>query len=108
LKQENATVILAHPFSLKVGNETLKNELMRLKDMGLDGVEVYYPEHTKEQTRAYEDMCNELGLLLSGGSDFHGSVKPHIKLGKGKGKLNMPYSIVETMKRTRAEQGLWT
>lgn len=108
LKQENATVILAHPFSLKVDNENLKKELMRLKDMGLDGVEVYYPEHTKEQTKAYEDMCNELGLLFSGGSDFHGSVKPHIKLGKGRGRLSIPYSIVETMKKTRAEQGLWT
>ncbi|RQD58421.1 MAG: PHP domain-containing protein [Desulfonatronovibrio sp. MSAO_Bac4] len=108
LKEENATVILAHPFSLKLDSNTLKKELVRFKDLGLDGVEVYYPEHTKEQTRAYEDMCNELGLLLSGGSDFHGSVKPHIKLGKGRGKLSIPYSIVETMKKSRAEQGLWT
>lgn len=108
LKDENATVILAHPFSLKLDSNTLKKELVRFKDLGLDGVEVYYPEHTKEQTRAYEDMCNELGLLLSGGSDFHGSVKPHIKLGKGRGKLSIPYSIVETMKKSRAEQGLWT
>jgi len=108
LKNEQASVFLAHPFSLKLEEDELRRELVRFKDLGLDGVEVFYPEHTKEQTSLYFSLCTELDLLPSGGSDFHGSVKPYIKLGKGRGKLNVPYSLVEAMKIKRAKQGLWT
>ncbi|WP_028574636.1 PHP domain-containing protein [Desulfonatronovibrio hydrogenovorans] len=107
LKKEQATVILAHPFSLKLSPELLRQELVQLKELGLDGVEVFYPEHTREQTRLYLDLCQELDLLPSGGSDFHGTVKPQIKLGKGRGKLDLPYSLLQTMKDRRQEQGLW-
>jgi 3',5'-nucleoside bisphosphate phosphatase len=108
LKNEQATVILAHPFSMSLQENELKKELIRLKDLGLDGVEVFYPEHTKDQTSLYSSLCNELDLLPSGGSDFHGSIKPHIRLGKGTGNLNLPYSLVEAMINRRAEQGFWT
>ncbi len=108
LKNEQATVIMAHPFSLDLEKEELRKLMIRLKDLGLDGVEIYYPEHTPEQISLYASLCAELDLLPSGGSDFHGSIKPHIKLGKGRGKLNLPYSLVEAMKNRRVEQGLWT
>lgn len=108
LKNEQATVIMAHPFSLDLEKEELRKLMIRLKDLGLDGVEIYYPEHTPKQISLYSSLCAELDLLPSGGSDFHGSVKPHIKLGKGRGKLNLPYSLVEAMKNRRMEQGLWT
>ncbi len=108
LKDEEATVILAHPFSLNLDEDELRRELVRLKDFGLDGVEVFYPEHTREQTSIYSSLCRELDLLQSGGSDFHGSVKPYIRLGKGRGKLNLPYSLVQTMKEKRKQLGLWT
>lgn len=107
LKDEQATVVLAHPFSMMLDEKNLQKELTRLKDLGLDGVEVFYPEHTRQQTELYLSLCQKLDLLPSGGSDFHGTVKPHIKLGKGRGKLNLPYSLLESMKNKRAEQGLW-
>lgn len=106
LKDEQATVILAHPFSLNLQHDELRKELYRLKDMGLDGMEVFYPEHTPEQSRFYSSLCAELDLLPSGGSDFHGSVKPHIKLGKGRGKLKLPYSLLQAIKNKRIQQGL--
>ncbi len=107
LKNEQATVILAHPFSLSLPDDELTRELVRLKDIGLDGIEVFYPEHTGQQINLYSSLCSRLDLLPSGGSDFHGSVKPHIKLGRGRGTMNVPYSLVQTMKDRRAEQGLW-
>mgnify|MGYP003380871739 FL=1 len=39
---------------------------------GLDGIEVYYPKHTPEQTKRYAEIAREHGLLATGGSDFHG------------------------------------
>ena len=107
LKQEGATVILAHPYSLEISFAELRSEVQRLMDYGLDGMEVYYTEHTEEQTQEYLNICEEFGLLVSGGSDFHGSVKPEVKLGSGKNNLDIPYSLLENMKKHRKDLGLW-
>jgi predicted metal-dependent phosphoesterase TrpH len=39
---------------------------------GIDGIEVFYPQHDAEDTKRYMDMAQEYGLMVSGGSDFHG------------------------------------
>ncbi len=101
LKKEGATTILAHPFSLNLDADELREELLRLKEYGLDGMEVYYSEHTPKQIKLYLDLCKELNLLVSGGSDFHGTVKKDIQLGWGKGNLKIPYSLVSEMKKYR-------
>ncbi len=106
LKEEGATVILAHPFSLNLTYESLKQELKKLKELGLDGLEVFYSEHTEEQTNVYLKFAKELNLVVSGGSDFHGKVKKDIHLGVGKGNLHLPYSIVENLKEYRLQKGL--
>ncbi|MFP4167912.1 MAG: PHP domain-containing protein [Desulfonatronovibrionaceae bacterium] len=106
LKKEGATVILAHPITLDLDKKTLRRELTRLKQVGLDGMEVYYSEHPPKHTEMYRGLCQELDLLPSGGSDFHGAVKPDIHLGIGRGNLDIPYSLLETMKKRRREQGL--
>ncbi len=106
LKSIGATAILAHPFALGLdlkGTEKLVSELM---DYGLDGMEVYYSEHSEAQTKAYGEMAERLGLLMSGGSDFHGTVKPKINLGTGKGGLHVPTDLLETMKEARRAKGL--
>ncbi len=51
-------------------------------------------------------MAERLGLLVSGGSDYHGTVKPKISLGKGKGGLNVPTELLEKMKADRRAKGL--
>ncbi len=106
LKREGATTILAHPFSLNLSEGELRDQLRRLISLGLDGMEVYYSEHDREHTELYLEICRDMGLLISGGSDFHGSVKPHIELGRGQGNLQIPYDLVEEMKRYRRERGL--
>lgn len=108
LKKEGGTVILAHPFSLNLTFEELKAELIKFKGLGLDGMEVFYSEHTEEQTNLYLSLCKKLDLLVSGGSDFHGTVKKDIYLGKGRGNLKIPYSLVEKMKAYRKKKGLNT
>ncbi|MDQ7032259.1 MAG: PHP domain-containing protein [Desulfonauticus sp.] len=107
LKQEGATVILAHPISLGLEGEELKKDIMRLKEWGVEGIEVFYSEYTSEQTQFFVRLARELHLLASGGSDFHGQNKPHIQLGKGLGNLHLPYSLLENLKANRAKQGLW-
>lgn len=77
--------VLAHPKSLELSE---KEFLILLKEMiscGLKGIEVYHSSHSKEEMDYYLEIANKYGLLISGGSDFHGkSVKPDIELGTGK------------------------
>ena len=77
--------VLAHPKSLELSE---KEFLILLKEMiscGLKGIEVYHSSHSKEEMDHYLEIANQYGLLISGGSDFHGkTIKPDIELGTGK------------------------
>ncbi len=106
LNNIGATSILAHPFALGLNftkTEALVRELMK---MGLDGMEVHYSEHNEAATKGFKEMAERLGLLISGGSDYHGTVKPKISLGKGKGGLHVPTELLEKMKADRRAKGL--
>jgi len=48
-------------------------------------------------------MAKELGLVISGGTDYHGANKPHIAIGKGKGNLEIPYSVLDGLRQRHAE-----
>ena len=56
-----------------------------------------YPEHPPEETRYYEHLANKLELLMTGGTDFHGSLKPEIQLGTGNGNFHVPYKLYEQL-----------
>ncbi len=56
-------------------------ELAALKEMGLDGLEAHYEANTPEESIRFTQIADELGLLKTAGSDFHGRNKPTITLG---------------------------
>jgi predicted metal-dependent phosphoesterase TrpH len=90
--------ILAHPFLLQIENdEVLEDLIIALIKMGLKGIEVYYPEHTPERIDHYAKLANRHGLLMTGGTDFHGAIKPEIKMGSGTGNLFIPYELYEEL-----------
>jgi predicted metal-dependent phosphoesterase TrpH len=86
---------IAHPFSLELGNDDLFDFCAYLKDCGLLGLECYYPEHTPSMVREYVSIADELGLIPTGGSDFHGAATPDLKIGRGFGRLNISYEIFD-------------
>jgi len=95
--------VLAHPFTLNCPSlRDLKGLVEKLKDDGLKGIEVLYSEHSSDQTRDYFTLVNDLDLLYTGGSDFHGAVNEEVDLLFGKGDLKIPYQIVEDMKAVKA------
>lgn len=85
IRKANGIPVLAHPKSL---NLKYKELYVLLKDMisaGLMGIEVYHSSHDMIEMFNYEKMALKLNLLVSGGSDYHGSqVKPDVLLGSGK------------------------
>ncbi len=96
----NGVAVLAHPISLDPNPLTLLDEFVeRWVSYGLDGIECYYSEHTPDFTEYCIALCKRFGLIITGGSDYHGKAKPHIKLGVGKGNLQIPYSLVEGIKK---------
>jgi len=93
-----AVPVLAHPF-LNLKEETsLRQFLTEATPKGLAGMETMYPLFDGEKTRLAEKIAAEFGLQPSGGSDFHGTNKPDIYLGTGKGSLAVPMSCLQGLK----------
>jgi predicted metal-dependent phosphoesterase TrpH len=92
--------VLAHPGLLdRIRNDQFDQLFAALKDMGIQGVEVYYSEHTPEQTRLFAELAQRHGLFMTGGTDFHGAIQPDIEMGSGAGNLFVPYELYEKLIR---------
>ena len=98
IKAAGGLAVLAHPTWVRCADRSLAELVRQLKADGLDGVEVYYSTHAARQTREYLSLAQQLGLLVTGGSDFHGLTKPDIEVGIGKGSLHIPISLLPKMK----------
>lgn len=87
---------LAHPVRVRGDVAALMPELCAA---GLNAIEAYHSDHTPADTDMYLGMARRYGLLVTGGSDFHGAVKPEVKLGTGhNGNLNVPESVMERLR----------
>lgn len=98
IKECGGVACVAHLHLTKKSDEELREFLIRLKACGLDGVEGYYTEYTPEMQAKYQALAADLGLIISGGTDFHAQMKPHISIGTGLGNLKVPYSVLENIK----------
>ena len=93
--------ILAHPFTLGLGRKDLKKTVGQLKDAGLQGIEVFYSEHSPEQTRLYMNLAKEFDLAATGGADFHGAANPVVKMGIGFGSLEVADDVIAELRARR-------
>ncbi len=85
IKDSGGIPVLAHPKSLELNELEFLKLLREMIDCGLRGIEVYHSSHSKEEMEYYRRIAEQFGLLVSGGSDYHGkTVKPDIELGTGK------------------------
>lgn len=84
IKEAGGIAILAHPQTLKLSFDELRDKIKELKSYGLDGLECYHSNQTPEEMIEFNKIANELGLIITKGSDYHGPiVKPLIELGTG-------------------------
>ena len=90
--------VLAHPCILKLEKlDTFEALILSLKEMGLQGIEVFYPENTREDTDNYITIAKRHGLIMTGGTDFHGAINPEIEMGYGNGSFHVPFELYETI-----------
>lgn len=98
IQDAGGTAILAHPYSYKFSKSEVETLLNYLIPLGLAGMECYYSTYDNGQTQELRSMALAKGLLVSGGSDFHGVVKPDISIGIGRGNLKVPEKLLDLMK----------
>jgi predicted metal-dependent phosphoesterase TrpH len=79
----------AHPARTRLSDQ----EIEHLVDAGLDALEVYYPQHSADDTRRFEGLVERYGLLTCGGSDDHGNINE----GRLMGTIRLPYVHVERL-----------
>ena len=83
---------LAHPVRVKGDVAALMPELCAA---GLNAIEAYHSDHTAADIALYLELAKKYGLKVTGGSDFHGAVKPGVKLGSGyEGNLSVPADVL--------------
>ncbi|MGH9640116.1 MAG: PHP domain-containing protein, partial [Bryobacteraceae bacterium] len=75
--------VLAHPIRLALGEVAERSVVEHLKASGMAGLEIYHSEQPPQAQARYRKLAEELDLLPTGGSDFHGRVKPTTELGRG-------------------------
>jgi 3',5'-nucleoside bisphosphate phosphatase len=92
--------VLAHPVRLGVRDAAVEESLIRgLRDAGLGGIEVYHSDHGPADIQRYAAVAKKYDLAVTGGSDFHGDVKPDVALGTGRnGNLDIPRSVLEELR----------
>ena len=90
--------VLAHPGLLDVtGPDQTEAFFDTLITFGLEGVEVYYTDHDADKTRYFRALADQKHLMITGGSDFHGSFNQGVALGTGNGNLDISYTLFQTL-----------
>lgn len=108
--------VLCHPYTLGYdalrnpdGRRRLVERLHAWKAAGLDAIEVRYGSYSRADERHFQGLAEEIGLLPSGGSDYHGTVKPRLRVGVGRGELRIPVEwldrLLERGRRRAAASG---
>ncbi len=94
IKGVGGVPVLAHPYTL--GSKVIISDFVR---DGIMGIEAYYSEHSNFEEQEFVKIANKYGLLITGGSDCHGTAKEEI----GMGKVQLPYEYVEKLKSARSK-----
>lgn len=94
IHKANGYAILAHPLQYKMPANELHSFILTCKEHGLHGMETIYSLYSEQEQNSLTEFAKKHGLLITGGSDFHGANKPSIDLGTGKGNLQIPSSLL--------------
>ncbi|MCD7749070.1 MAG: PHP domain-containing protein [Oscillospiraceae bacterium] len=97
--QAGGLPVLAHPFQYGYNDRERFDFVKAAVEAGCQGLEAYYSEHDQPQRRWVLERAAQFGLKVSGGSDYHGTRKPHIQLGSGiDGSLKLPFAVLEQLR----------
>lgn len=91
IRAAGGVAVAAHPGLLPLEpGPPFEAMVAELREMGLRGIEVFYPEHSPERTEYFIGVARRFGLVTTGGTDFHGGIKPGLAMGRGRGDFRVP------------------
>jgi predicted metal-dependent phosphoesterase TrpH len=101
IRQARGLSAVAHPRFITPERVRLRQVIHELNACGLDGIEAYHSDHGAEDRLYFIQLANQLGMMITGGSDYHGFKPPagHTDGGGKLGSLQLPYSIAVQLRR---------
>ncbi len=97
IRRAGGIAVIAHPLSLKLKGPALQQFLAHCRDIGVAGIEAYHPNGRLRDCVKLARHARRLGMLITGGSDFHGENMPQRRLGYSAGGREIPDAILETL-----------
>lgn len=91
--------VCAHPVLYHMDDASLMQLFTLLRTYGVRGIEAIHSANTIEDELKYKAMAKELGMFITGGSDFRGVLRPDIDLGTGRGNLMIPQTLLNEISR---------
>ena len=103
IKRIGGVSVLAHPTSVSTDRQVLRDIIVELAEIGLDGIEVYNNMAHAEEMEFLRRLAIELGLFMTGGSDFHG-IEEGLELGKGRGGIRFSDTLLTPLRERLSER----
>ncbi|MDQ2727111.1 MAG: PHP domain-containing protein [Actinomycetota bacterium] len=97
-RASRGVTVLAHPLSLGLDPASLERQIGELAGLGLAGVECIYGRYSPDDRSGLADLAARHGLAVTGGSDFHGTYKPDLSVGIGRGDLAVGDELLDHLR----------
>jgi hypothetical protein len=105
IREAGGVPVVAHPGRFAGGGFRWEEAMAELQKQGLEGLEGYYGEYRASEQKYFVTLAARLGMVVTGGSDYHGGHKPGLRLGRGRGGLQVPDELLD---RLETQQRLGT
>ena len=100
-RDSGGVAVLAHPYTIGLEGDALAAEVQQMAEAGLGGLEAVYGGYSKRQRTDLGNLARRFGLVITGGSDFHGTFKPGLAVGSGTGDLKVPDKLLDALEAAR-------
>jgi 3',5'-nucleoside bisphosphate phosphatase len=100
-RESGGVAVLAHPLTLDLGPSALSAAVAELAAAGFAGIEATYGRYSPDERAALAELAQRHGLVATGGSDYHGTVKADLAVGTGQGDLRVPDGVLEELEARR-------
>lgn len=98
-RRSGGAAVLAHPHTVAAGAGEYTAALVSFRDLGGAGIECHYPDYPADLQAHLAAVTRRLGMVPTGGSDYHGEHRPGIALGTGRGDLDVPDEALGALRR---------
>lgn len=97
IREAGGVPVVAHPGRFIGGGFRWDDAMADLQRQGLEGLEGYYGEYRASEQKYFVALAARLGMVVTGGSDYHGANKPGLRLGRGRGGLQVPDDLLDRL-----------